>query len=139
MTERINKYLRWIITIAYALGILYVSTRQLSGPQLFPHVDKVIHFVMYGGLAFLCAGALFHTVSIGWRAITIISVSIATVYGIFNEILQMYVPTRSTDIIDALANCAGAVVGAYLAKYVQRTHGEEMIKQAAQGKYEDER
>ncbi|MFH1829351.1 MAG: VanZ family protein [Pseudomonadota bacterium] len=120
MNQRINKYLLWIITAAYALLIFYLSITPQSGLFTFSYMDKLLHFVAYAGLGFLCAWALRFSITASWRSIIFVAVCIATLYGIFNEIVQMYIPTRSTEFLDALANAAGALVGALFAMYISR-------------------
>ena len=128
MNQRINKYLRWLITAAYALVISYLSITPQSGLPSFSYMDKLLHFVAYAGLGFLCVWALSFSITASWRSIIFVAVCIATLYGILNEIVQMYIPTRSTEFLDALANGAGAVVGAFFAMYISRAYERIMAR-----------
>ncbi len=116
------------MTAAYALVILYLSTKPQTGLPPIDHLDKLLHFIAYGGLGFLCAWALNYSIVASWKRILLASTCIATIYGIINEIVQMYLPTRSTEILDALANGAGAVVGALLALYAMGAYTRDMAK-----------
>jgi len=69
-------------------------------------VDKVGHFTMYGALGFLAgtaAGAV-------WAPAAAVSA-----FGAFDEWHQQFVPKRSMDLRDWLADSAGALVGVGLA------------------------
>lgn len=104
---------RWIATIAYAAFIFYLSIRPSYQPPLFPYSDKVIHAGIYGVLAYLVFWSLHGARGLPGSGLGMISVVMAAIYGALIEIFQMYVPTRSADIFDALFNAAGAIIGAY--------------------------
>jgi len=109
------KYIRWFITLAYAAGIFYLSSRQWGGVPLFPYADKIIHFMLYAGLAFLCAWSLRVTETYGHAMMPILAVGLATSYGAIDEIHQFFVPGRSCETLDLLADAAGAAFGALMA------------------------
>lgn len=109
------KLARWALTGVYALLILYLSTSSLGGEPPFPHFDKLVHFVLYGGLSFLCAWSLGATMAFTWKGAVLVAFLLSTAYGVANEILQMFIPPRSMEFMDALANAAGALLGAALA------------------------
>ncbi len=92
--------------------IFYVSHQTFApSPQLFPHIDKLLHFTCYFGLAFLLAQANAHG---PMRKRFWIAFAIASLYGITDEIHQSFVPGREADFWDWLADSSGAWVGAYL-------------------------
>ncbi len=72
--------------------------------------DKVAHAGVYGGLA----GLLVRARSKGWRrpvtfGVCAVSVLIAVLYGVTDEIHQSFVPSRSMEAADLLADAVGAV------------------------------
>lgn len=81
--------------------------------------DKLIHMGVYGLLAALCYISLIHlsrknTLSnspFSW------SLVITSLYGITDELHQYYVPNRSSELQDWLADFAGAVVAVLIIKY----------------------
>lgn len=73
-----------------------------GGPML-PHLDKVVHFGMYGILGFLMA--------LHWPMRKVLT--IVTVYAVFDELTQPFVG-RDCDIIDFLCDILGAGAGMYL-------------------------
>lgn len=102
---------RWLITLIYAGVIFYLSSIPSVRPPLFPYSDKVIHFFMYAGLAVLCAWSLFSTRYRLSKRLPWIAITAAVFYGITDEFHQMFVPTRTAEVSDLLANTVGAVVG----------------------------
>jgi len=108
----------WLaLTLLYCAIIFALSSQPDLGrdppPWLdWPHSDKVIHFTMFGGLAGLVALGL-------WRSNgdalpparrLFAAAGFATVYGLFDEIHQLFVPNRSFDLLDLLADAAGATI-----------------------------
>ena len=81
----------------------------MEGPRI-PHFDKVVHFAVYGLLATLVCRQ-----GRGWRAAGW-TVLVVSVYGASDEWHQSYVPGRSTELADWMADTAGAAlaVGAYV-------------------------
>ncbi len=106
---------RWTVTAFYALAVLFVSTSSFGGTPPFPHFDKLVHFVMYAGLGFLCAWSLQAIARLPRRRSALFAVLMATAYGMVMEVVQYFLPTRSMESADVLANAIGAVAGAFLA------------------------
>ena len=115
----------WIVlTLAYCSGIFYLSSlpdRDLPSPAWldWPGSDKLVHTIIYGGLAGLVASGLRRSnpESLSRRAQFLIPVAFAVLYGISDETHQAFVPTRSPDVLDLLADFTGATIiaGAYTA------------------------
>ncbi len=77
---------------------------------LFVHMDKLIHFILFGTMFLLCAKACdeqnFHTSK---RVV----LTYIIVYAVFTETIQTCLPERSFEIFDIIANIMGATL-AYL-------------------------
>jgi VanZ family protein len=98
------------------MGIIFYFS-SLEGadlPSLPLYSDKVIHFAIYIFLAFL-ASLSFRKSGVK-RYVFLLSFSFTVLYGITDEIHQLYVPDRDVAIADIIANSAGALSGSYLAK-----------------------
>jgi VanZ family protein len=71
-----------------------------------------VHFAVYAGLAVVTARATgkgFRHVS--WRAV-IGAIVIAALYGVSDEYHQLFVPGRTFDVLDMLADALGSIAGA---------------------------
>jgi VanZ family protein len=75
--------------------------------------DKTAHGVAYSGLSVVIVWAL---VDGAWRQVRLPSVILATVlaaaYGLTDEVHQLFVPRRSFDWFDLVADAAGAFAAA---------------------------
>lgn len=100
--------------------ILYLSLR--PAPYTLPDVeffDKVLHFGAYFVLGALLARAIAK--GGGERGVPVVMAAFvaAFFFGAIIEALQAVVPGRSADVIDGVANAAGALAGGLL--YVRAT------------------
>jgi VanZ family protein len=76
--------------------------------------DKVIHAGVFGLLGFLVRRALAASAlppARAWLLAWVLSVG----WGILDELHQSFIPNRVCDVNDALADAAGAALGAWLA------------------------
>ncbi|GAB4539617.1 MAG: hypothetical protein Fur0020_08560 [Thermodesulfovibrionia bacterium] len=96
------------------MGLIYYLS-SISGHRL-PHLmngfDKLIHFLIYAILSALIYLSLNKT---GLKRYLILQSFLFTViYGISDEIHQLYVPLRDASIGDMIADSFGAFLGSYL-------------------------
>ena len=104
-----------LATIAYCAVLFWLSSMpEPPQPSVdFPGKDKIAHFVLYAGLAAIVAIGMKRSKQPGcgyalWWA----PILFATMYGVTDEIHQIFVPKRSFDLLDIIADSAGAVVAA---------------------------
>lgn len=80
-----------------------------------PNFDKFLHMVEYGVLSYLVIRALAGSeVRLPRDKLIILAVIFATLYGVSDEIHQIFVPYRTADIFDALADFVGASIVGFL-------------------------
>lgn len=95
--------------------IFVVSSVEVHVPVVrhVPFRDKGVHFIEYGILGWLCAGASARTwPSVSpWRTAGF-AVFISLLWGLSDEIHQALVPGRSPELADIVADLLGAIVGA---------------------------
>lgn len=102
----------WWTAVAIYAGVIFAasSTPQPFGVQeLPPFVDKVIHALMFGGFSLTVWMALrcsARHMSVG--RLSLLAVLIATLYGLSDEIHQSFVPGRTMDGLDLVADAIGA-------------------------------
>ncbi len=107
--------LAWAPAALYMALIWGLSSFALAGLPIerFPLGDKGVHFIEYGLLGGLLAHACFRT----WprhhvlRTATL-AVFVTVLWGFVDEIHQAFVPGRSSDVLDLVADALGASVGA---------------------------
>lgn len=106
---------RTLVWGVYLLAVVVLSLAPVAMPQTVDHGDKLMHFLAYAGLAALWPRHL----ATGARA-----VFWAAAVGVVLEVGQGVLPTgRFMDPRDALANAAGAALGAILAWFAGQGRG----------------
>lgn len=85
---------------------------QFPGVDRVPLRDKGVHFVEYGVLGWLCAAAS----SRSWPSVAawrtgVFAVVVSALWGLSDEIHQAFVPGRSSEVADFIADLVGSIVG----------------------------
>ena len=108
-----NRAVRWIpaATIAATLFTLSSLPGRTYGPSPFAGADKVVHATEY---ALLGAATVF-----AWER-ALASWLAATAFGATDELHQRWVPERSSDGWDLLADGVGAMLGVALTQAIRR-------------------
>ena len=111
----------WLPVVLYCATIFILSAvpaHQMPDGHLW-RLDKLIHAVVYGGLALLLWRALcMGPPRLGRRGAAVVAILGATLFGISDEWHQSFVPGRQASVLDAVADLIGAaaaVLGAALA------------------------
>jgi len=111
-----NFFIFWFPILLYCLLIFIQSSR--PSPDITPHwpyIDKVLHFTAYALLGALFLRAFNITrIRHHLKLIIILSIILSSLYGISDEIHQSFVPFRTADAMDALADILGSITGVYL-------------------------
>lgn len=110
--KRILLITHWLPPFCWALLIFDLSSHSFADftlPFNFNNLDKLIHASIYGVLCFLFYRAFLQMQTSWWRenAVTL-SFLFSILYGISDEIHQMFVPMRTPDVMDILADGMGA-------------------------------
>jgi VanZ family protein len=100
----------WVPVVIYMGAIFYVSS--LSNPPIPSGTDKPLHWLAYLGLAVVVvrarAGGLPRRIGFGVAATAML---ITVGYGATDEVHQLFVPGRSADLYDLMADAGGALAG----------------------------
>lgn len=104
--------LLWRLAPVAWMLLVFLLSNQSSVPDPFElpdwlPVDKLVHAGLFGILA-----ALLYLAGLGSGPAVLLAAS----YGVADEVHQMFVPGRSPDLLDWLADVAGAVAGAWLVR-----------------------
>jgi len=104
----------WLPAIAWAALILAATSAPGGKIPLFPipHFDTIAHVGVYGVFGFLLHRAVFHGTRLGplgwaWLA----AFAIGQIYGILDEIHQLWIPDRFCEVSDGLADGFGVATG----------------------------
>ena len=110
-----------LAALSWAGLIFYLSSQpSIEAPALFPGQDKLFHLIAFGILGFLTVGTL-QASHAGYptRRVWLVVLAVA-LYGILDEVHQYFVPGRSADVYDALADAFGGLLGAWTMYYLSR-------------------
>lgn len=104
------------VFVAVTVAMLWPTDPSIGAP---PHFDKVVHV----GAWLVLAVVFWHPASYvletrtRWRSVrarTWALIAALTTWGVAIEMLQGLVPNRSSDVLDALADATGAIIGCTL-------------------------
>lgn len=110
---RLPRWLDWAIVAGYSGVIFYFSNQESVPLPGIPGIDKVAHLAEYGAYAFCVARAAFPLVRSRSRAGRwAVVVAWCLVYAVSDEIHQAFVPGRSSDTFDVVADVAGTLLAA---------------------------
>lgn len=101
-----------LFTIGWATVIYLLSSQPgLNVPPLFAGQDKILHAIVFGILGFFLLGAQ-RPADRGYRDRDILlTILLVMLYGISDEVHQLFVPGRSADFLDVVADTAGGILG----------------------------
>lgn len=107
----------WLPVVIYAAFIYYFSSLSALPDLGGNYSDKVIHIIEYFLLGALLLRAIRKT-SPQARLSTCLffTVSICFLYGVSDEVHQLFVPTRELSVLDIFADIAGGGLGAFIYK-----------------------
>ena len=102
----------WLPVALHLAAVFYLS----SQPDPLPAVaaglwDKGLHFLAYGTLGALLLFAL-RSSGVGRVRALLLAVAGASLYGVTDELHQAFVPGRSCELLDLVADVLGSAAGA---------------------------
>ena len=114
VTERRRIWSQFVLPAGWMLAITLASDQpKLPSPSGIPSFDKIAHFGAYGLLATLWVRAFVASGRpMAWAAW--VGWAVAAAFGMTDEIHQSFVPGRSIELADWLADASGAAVAALL-------------------------
>jgi hypothetical protein len=92
-----------------------------NGPMFeIPNFDKVVHILLFGGIAYFWGmHYAFRPGTRDWRKLSILLAGLSIGLGIVLEFVQLFwIPDRSFDVFDILADSVGAVIAVLLLLYL---------------------
>ena len=106
--------LQWLPVLLWAAVIFVLSSMPVPPSPVpeFPFRDKVAHVILYAVLATLVARTLRRAHRLTLPATLTLAILMASAYGVTDEVHQRFVPRRSCDVRDWVADTLGATLAA---------------------------
>jgi VanZ family protein len=120
------------LALLWAGAVFWMSAqpRWRFVPHALLSQDKLLHALAYALGAFLVFGALAR---LGTARAALLASAIAGAYGATDEWHQSFVPGRSADRFDLVADVVGAAAGAALAAAMSRRGARHLAGQGGAG------
>ena len=111
--------LRWLPALLWAGTIFFLSSRsQFPEPPGILAWDKLQHCLAYGVGGYLIARAT------GLRGRgTLLAIVLGSLYGASDELHQWFVPGRSSEALDWVADTLGVAIGAFIHRTILLRRG----------------
>lgn len=110
LSSRLYVPLAWSI---FTQILLSIPGNLLTGSGMLhiPHLDKIAHLGLFGGLSLLWNLFVYYRNGFNHYAFLLV-VLVVSLYGVAVEFFQFYfIPNRSFDVYDIVADICGAVCG----------------------------
>lgn len=124
--------LAWLAVALWAGAIFYLSSltgREIERIAPFDFWDKAMHFSAYAvGGVLLGAALRWSFPAWSWKKIIVTGALSLSLYGVSDEIHQMFTPFRSADVSDWIADTLGGFCGVKLFALAER-----LVLRRAQG------
>ena len=121
---RLRQWLPWAIFVGFAVFLSFViriantgrGGRYWSFLDRIPYGDKLGHMLLMGTLCFLLNMALrCRTVPLGGEVRIFLGTLLVALFVLGEEISQIFLPSRTFDFVDLLADAIGIALASWLA------------------------
>ena len=111
-----------LLALAWMGLIYYLSDQPSFGvEELFFAQDKVAHAIVFGILAVLYLLSMQRSANVYGLHQLWIAIGLTAAYGILDELHQAFVPDRTPDVWDVVADTIGGLIAVYLARRLVRS------------------
>jgi len=119
----INFYRYLVLSIAWVFFTFYlliIYSHKESSTISFPFLDKVVHFILFFIQSILITNTIYEYSDRNNRIILIASIIFLLLFGLIIEIQQIYLPYRTFEIMDFIANFLGVLSGSFVVIYFRK-------------------
>jgi VanZ family protein len=122
-----RKVLFFVPAILYYALIFILSSLRVKGQVSIPFFDKGLHLVEFALLGFLLSLGFFLGFGSSVRVKSVLTLAIGILLGCLDEIHQYFVPERSFEVLDMVADSIGILIGLTAFYYLSRTNRGKVI------------
>jgi VanZ family protein len=113
-----KKWAFFLPAVAFYLAIFLLSSSHIDIDIDIGHLDKAGHCLEFGLMGFLLAFGFFNAFSTKPLAKFAFTFGAGLILAVLDEFHQSYVPFRTSDFMDILADAAGLVLGIWAFRFV---------------------
>jgi len=123
--EKNKKLLVYTPLVVYWIILFGATTLPAASMPSFGVVDKVNHLSAYFILAILLFLTLLfqQKIPLAKKRVAAYALIICSLYGMLDEVHQIFIPGRSAEFLDFLADACGALLGVLLMNYLVKKSG----------------
>jgi len=123
--EKNKKLLVYTPLVVYWIILFGATTLPAASMPSFGVVDKVNHLSAYFILAILLFLTLLfqQKIPLAKNRVAAYAFIICSLYGMLDEVHQIFIPGRSAEFLDFLADACGALLGVLLMNYLVKKSG----------------
>jgi len=123
--EKNKKLLVYTPLVVYWIILFGATTLPAASMPSFGVVDKVNHLLAYFILAILLFLTLLfqQKVPLSLNKAAAYALIICSLYGMLDEVHQIFIPGRSAEFLDFLADACGALLGVLVMNYLVKKSG----------------
>jgi VanZ family protein len=114
-----KRVLFFVPAVLYYALIFYLSSKSYEVEVNILFFDKGIHIVEFAILGFFLSLGCFQSIKLSFKGNVIFILATGILLGGLDEWHQSFVPLRSSDILDMVADAAGIFIGLFI--YVNLT------------------
>ncbi|MBM1105993.1 VanZ family protein [Aurantibacter crassamenti] len=116
----------WLVFVTYSSLASFSGIDTDSYSFNIPYADKIVHFIFYSTAAFLGVFSLREQKkwSVSKRKSFVLLFVFTVIFGIIIEVIQYkFTTNREGDILDALANSLGGLIGVLVCNFIFSNKG----------------
>jgi VanZ family protein len=112
-----------LLALIWMAILFYLSDQpSLPTPSLFPGQDKLFHLLAYGVLGSFVLVGMRPTANGFTTAQVALTTLLVGLYGLSDEIHQYFVPGRSAEVFDVVADTLGGLLAAGLLRWLANAY-----------------
>lgn len=122
-----RKILFFVPAILYYTLIFLLSSLRVKGQVSLPFLDKGLHIMEFALLGFLLSLGFFLSFGSSVRVKSVFTLASGILLGCLDEFHQYFVPERSVEVLDMVADSIGILIGLIAFYYLSRTNRGKAI------------
>jgi VanZ family protein len=123
-----KKVIFFLPAFLYYSLIFFLSSRSVNLKPYIPFMDKVIHLMEFAVLGFLLSFGFFLSLKYRLKVKVYMTFLSGALLGALDEFHQYFVPARSTEILDWVADSLGIILGLLIFIFLFRRAKRKLLR-----------